>query len=303
MSEKEPTEGSAIQPIGFLVTLSSDWRINRVSANIADYFGAAPDELLGQPVTNLFSQSAIHSLRNRLALLRGPFATERLFSVPLTDATAHYDVAIHMSGDQTVIEAEPNHHDHHERESTGTVRGMIAQLGEVDTVADFFEVAANQVRALTGYDRVTIHRLGPDGGDEVVGEVMRKVIGPAMGEPSASLSVHPPTRRSLVSFIADVDAEPVPVVSRYVRRSRPADLSRSALLAASPADVEQLRSMGVGAALSIAIVTGGQLWGQITCHHHAPSCPSFERRSAVEWYAIMLAMQIEIRELKAKLDQ
>lgn len=302
MSETEPTAGSAIQPIGFLVTLASDWRISRVSANIGDNVGATPEDLLGQPVTSLFNPAAIHSLRNRLALLRGPNAVERLFSIQLTDSTAHYDVAVHMSGDQVVIEAEPTRDHHHDRESSGTVRGMIAQLGDVPTLEGFFIEAARQMRALTGYDRVTIHRFGPDNAVEVAGEAQRGATGSAMGA-SAPSRPAPAVPRSLVSLVADVDATPVPIIPALDRRGRPADLSRSGLRAASPDDLDLLRGIGVQAAMSISIVVAGRLWGQIDCHHHAPFCPSFERRSAAEWFAIMLAMQIEIRELKAKLGQ
>jgi len=293
----------AIQPIGFVLILSSDWRISHASANIGDYFGAAPEAVIGQPVTSLFNPNAIHSLRNRLALLRGPDAVERLFSIALTDEPAHYDVAVHMSGDQVVIEAEKSRDRHHDRESTGTVRGMIAQLGEVGMLADFFEQAARQVCALTGYERVTIHRFGRDGMDEVVGEALRSGIGAAMrGHAAGSArSARQPAPRNLLSLVADIDASPVPIVPALDRCGRPLDLSWSVLRAGSPDELDLLRGIGVRASLSIAIVSGGRVWGRIACDHRAPCCPSFERRSAAEWYAIMLAMQIEIRELKALL--
>ena len=300
MSGEDQPDSAAIQPIGFLVALSSDWRICRLSANVGDFLGISPEALLGSPVTSLFNPGAIHSLRNRLALLRGPDAVERLFSIQLTDAPAHYDVAVHMSGDEAVIDAEPNHDHHHDRESTGTVRGMIAQLGEIETLADFFADAARQMRALTGYDRVTIHRFGADGAVEIVGQGQRGAAGSAMGDPAPSRP-ESGVPRSLVSLVADVDAKPVPIVPALDRRGRPADLSRSGLRAAPTAELDRLRESGVQAALSISIVVAGRPWGLIACHHHAPCCPSFERRSAAEWFAIMLAMQIEIRELKAKL--
>ncbi len=301
MSDEEPIE-AAIQPIGFLASLSSDWRISRVSANIGDYLGASPETLLGQPVTSLFNPAAIHSLRNRLALLRGPDAVERLFSIPLTDDAAHYDVAVHMSGGQVVIEAEPTRDHHHDRESTGTVRGMIAQLAEVEPIAAFFNDAARQVRALTGYDRVAILRFAADGVG-VVGEAKRSAAASAMGSAPAALAGNASVPRSLVSLVADVDATPVMLIPPLDRRGRSADLSRAGLRAAPPAEVELLREIGARAAMTISLVVAGRLWGRIACHHHAPCCPSFERRSAAEYYAIMLAMQIEIRELKAKLAE
>lgn len=298
MSEEEPIK-AAIQPIGFLVSLSNDWRVSHVSANIGDFLPASPDTVLGEPVTGLFSPAAIHSLRNRLALLRGPDATERLFSISLTGDNDHYDVAVHMSDEQAVIEAERSPNSHHDRESTGTVRGMIAQLGQVETLAAFFNDAARQVRALTGYDRVTIHRFAPDGTDEPVGEAKRGATGAVMGSAATARRYDLSLPRSLVDLIADVDAAPVAIIPATDRRGRPADLSRAGLRDAPRAEIELLRAIGVRAALTLSLVVAGRLWGRIACHHHAPCCPSFERRSAAEWFAIMLAMQIEIRELRA----
>jgi light-regulated signal transduction histidine kinase (bacteriophytochrome) len=40
----------AIQPIGFLLSVSTDWRILRASANIEAFLGLPPDEVIGRPV-------------------------------------------------------------------------------------------------------------------------------------------------------------------------------------------------------------------------------------------------------------
>ena len=282
----------AIQPIGFLVTLSSDWRIGHVSANIGDFLNIAVETPPGQAVTGLFSPAAIHSLRNRLALLRGPNATERLFGISLTGDDAHYDVAVHMSGSHAIVEAEPNREHHHDRESSGTVRGMIAQLEELDSLRGFFSEAARQVRALTGYERVAIHRFDDTGKDEIVGAAARNGFAAVDAVP---LGTEP---SSPVKLVADVDAQLVamiPALEGHV------DLSRAALRAASPSELDRLRETGLHAGLSIGLMVRGRQWGVIACQHHTPFCPSFERRSAAEWYAVMLAMQIEIRELRARL--
>ena len=54
--------------------------------------------------------------------------------------------------------------------------------------------------------------------------------------------------------------------------------------------------MGVGASMSISIIVEGELWGLFACHHYAPRCPSFERRSVAELFAQMFAMRLESRE-------
>ena len=52
----------AIQPIGMLIALSSDWMVSRVSANIGDFFDAAPADLIGRPMSTIFSGDAIHAM-------------------------------------------------------------------------------------------------------------------------------------------------------------------------------------------------------------------------------------------------
>jgi hypothetical protein len=50
----------------------------------------------------------MHTLRNRLSVMRGPDVVERLFGVGLSDDGPLFDIAVHMSDDQVVIEAEPS---------------------------------------------------------------------------------------------------------------------------------------------------------------------------------------------------
>ena len=300
MSEQAVSEG-AIQPIGFLVALSSDWQVSRVSASIGDHLGITAAEALNQPITSLFAEDAVHSLRNRLCLLRNPDSVERLLGIALTGGESAYDVALHMSGETVVVEAEPSRGDHHDRDSTGTVRGMVAQLGSIATLPAFFTESARQMRALTGFDCVYIQRVWADGRVEVAGDAVRSgarsiVSTSSFADDSAADHSHH------LTIIADTSSDPVAIIAAAKARRRPLDLSNSLLRAPPPARVAALREAGIGAAIMVPLVVSGRKWGEIACYHRAPSCPSFERRSAIEWFALMLAMQIEIRELKAALE-
>ena len=68
-----------VQPFGFLIALTADWLVSRVSANSAQFIGLTPDDMLGKPIAALLDGEAIHALRNRITLLRGPDSVERLF--------------------------------------------------------------------------------------------------------------------------------------------------------------------------------------------------------------------------------
>ncbi len=304
--EREPIHLlGAIQPIGFLVALSSDWMIARVSANIAQFVDKAPDALVGHHVNELFSPDAVHSLRNRLALLRGPDALERLFRIDLLGIGRMFDIALHMSDGRVILEAEPST-EHLYGDATGTVRAMIGRLDQAPDMTAFFNEGARQVRALTGFDRVMIYRFAPDGSGEVVAESAKSGIGSFLGLHYPPSDIPRQARelykRSLLRVITDIEASPVPIVPPRDEHDQPLDLSLSVLRSVSPIHIEYLRNMGVRASMSISIVVEGELWGLVACHHYSPRCPSFERRSVAELFSQMFSMRIETRERKQTVE-
>ncbi len=304
--DREPIhELGKIQPIGFLVAVSTDWLISRVSANIGHFLKVSVDDIVGQPITQIFTGNAIHALRNRLALLRGAEAVERIFRFKLDESDALFDVAIHVTGPWVIIEAEPST-EHDYGDATGTVRGMLTRLDTASDEAGFFNEGARQVRALTGFDRVMIYRFDSDGSGEVIAETAKSGIGSFLGLHYPPSDIPRQARelykRNLLRVITDIDAEPVSIVPALDENERPLNLSLSVLRAVSPIHIEYLRNMGVRASMSISILVGGELWGLIACHHYAPRCPSFERRSVAELFAQLFAMRIESRERQKVVD-
>lgn len=295
----------AIQPIGFLLALSSDWLVARASANFEDFFGREPEDVIGKPAATLLSPDAVHSIRNRLSLLRSPDASERIFRCPLIDGGKLFDIAIHMVDGLIIIEGEPSS-DHAYGDATGTVRGMIARLDSAPTIESFFNEGARQVRALTGFDRVMVYQFDEHGSGAVVAESAKPGIGsflglhyPASDIPKQARELY---KRNLLRVITDIDSVPVPIVPALNERRQPLDLSLSVLRSVSPIHIEYLRNMGVRASMSISILVEGELWGLVACHHYSPRRPSFERRSVAELFAQMFSMRIESRERKAMVD-
>lgn len=288
----------AIQPIGFLLALTADWLVARASANLADFIGRTPEDVIGRPIADILPASIIHDLRNRSAMLRGPDAIERLFDCDLIGTGHRFDVAVHVSNGQVVIECEPASGEH--GDAGGMVRSMITRLDQCGDMAAFFKEGARQVRALIGFDRVMVYRFAADQSGEVVAEAARAGIGKFMGlrYPASDIPVQARElyRRNLLRIITDVNSVPVPIVPQRDASGAPLDLSLSLLRAVSPIHIEYLKNMGVEASLSISIIVEGKLWGLFACHHYAPRCPSFERRSVSELFAQMFAMRLESRE-------
>jgi light-regulated signal transduction histidine kinase (bacteriophytochrome)/CheY-like chemotaxis protein len=303
--EREPIHVLGnIQPFGFLIAASADWLVSRVSANIAQFMGRSPDELLGTPLTELLSETALHTIRNRIALLRGPDAVERLFHLPLTQGGAPFDLALHFSGDQIVIEAEPAVVE--EMESSALVRAMIARLAQSEGLTAFFREGARQVRALTGFDRVMVYRFDDQGSGEVVAESLRPGVDSFLGLHYPASDIPAQARklylRNIFRVIADVGAKPVPIQPAINPKGQALDQSLSVLRAVSPIHIEYLTNMGVGASLSISIIADGKLWGLFACHHYAPRLPSLAARTAAELFGQMFSLMLESRERRDTAD-
>ncbi len=288
----------AIQPIGFLIALTADWMVARVSANVAEFLGREPGELFGKPLREVFPAATVHDLRNRAGMLRGPDAVERMFNCRIVDDATLFDVAVHFSGGQVVIEAEPASGEN--GDATGMVRSMISRLDQCGDVSSFFREGARQVRALTGFDRVMVYRFAPDGSGEVVAEACKAGIGKFMGlrYPASDIPVQARElyKRNLLRIIDDVNAAPVPIVPQRDEAGKPLDLSLSMLRSVSPIHIEYLKNMGVCASMSISIIVEGRLWGLFACHHYSAHRPSFEVRSVCELFSQMFSMRLESRE-------
>ncbi|RYY29457.1 MAG: GAF domain-containing protein [Sphingomonadales bacterium] len=294
----------AIQPIGFLLTVSEQWEIERASENLAEFLGVSPQEAIGKPLDALIGGHAVHNFRNRIAMLRGGDAVERIFGAKLRDDLRSFDIALHVSDGQIVIEGEPASDEH--GDATNTVRSMIARLDQTDSLDSFLNEGARMIRGLTGFDRVMVYRFDQDGSGEVAAEACRSGIGRFKG------LHYPPTdipaqarvlyKRNLLRVIADLEAEPVPIFSSAARRGQILDLSLSILRSVSRIHIEYLKNMGVGASMSISIIVDDELWGLFACHHYGPLNPSFERRSVCELFAQMFAMRLESRLRKELME-
>lgn len=288
----------AIQPTGFLVALTADWIVSRASVNLPQFIGLDVSAALGLPLDQVFTQQAVHDLRNRASMLRSGDTVERLFGVSLVDGYGPFDVAIHYSVGQIIIEAEPSQGTI--GDVTGIVRSMFARLDQCQDMNSFYREGARQVRALVQFDRVMVYRFAPEGSGEVVAEACRPGIGRFMGLHYPASDIPAQARqlylRNLLRVIGDVHAKPVPIEPALDENGIPLDLSLSLLRSVSPIHIEYLKNMGVEASLSISIIVDGKLWGLFACHHYSANNPNFERRAVAELFSQMFCMRLESRE-------
>ena len=276
------SEPQSIQPTGFHLRLSSDWRVSAVSANIGDFLPVVAELALGQPITTLFRDDAIHDVRNRMALLRSDDAIEHLLRVSVANNTRLLDLSIFRDGNGYGIDAEPSD-GHAFGDPTAIVEGMLARVASAsasDPVSIANE-AARQLRALTGFDRVLVF-----GGGNLLGQSIR----PGQNARDPVMSATPVAHLT----IADRRAEPVAILT-----ADRAGTSKSTLRVPSDEEGAVIDSLQARAACIVPLLRDGQPWGHIGCYHGAPRHLGVERRSVACLFARFIALQIEVAELRA----
>ncbi|WP_240624554.1 HWE histidine kinase domain-containing protein [Aurantiacibacter odishensis] len=293
--DREPIHiPGGIQPIGFLLSLSADWLVQR-AANTHPYLGIEPEELLGKSLPGVFAESAVQLIRARISMLRGEDSVERVFAVPLLSDGSLFDLALHFSGRSVVLEAEPSKGD--QVEVSSATRNILARLATCRDVESLLNEGARQARALLGFDRAMIYRFAGDESGEVVAQSVARGFDSFLGLNFPATDIPQQARklymRNTFRIIGDASAQQVPIVQRG--DGEPLDLSLSLYRAVSPIHLEYLRNMGVAASLSISIIVNGRLWGLIACHHHEPLMPSFAQRSAAELFGQIFSLQLESR--------
>ena len=290
-----------IQAHGLLLACTlPDWTIAHASANTSRFFdGVSPESLLGKPIDHVLPLEAVHSVRNQLqtAMLSG--TVDRLDCYALNDGPQRYDLTVHMVDGLAVIEAEPSVQTSG-ADGVSVLRGLVSRLRRAPTVARLLSLAAQQMRVVTGYDRVMIYRFLHDDSGEVVAEAVRPGMQPFKGlrYPASDIPAQARElyRRQPLRLIPDIDYVPVPILPGLSPEGLPLDLSLAALRSVSPVHLQYLRNMNVRATLTVSLMHGDRLWGLIACHHSEPYYISGSLCSAAELFGQMLSLQIDVSE-------
>jgi light-regulated signal transduction histidine kinase (bacteriophytochrome) len=287
----------AIQSFGFLLAVNADWTVVRASENTYSHIGLNPGQLIGHPAARCIHGDVLHDIRGRLQLATAPGVVERLFGQQLVSGGKAFDVAVHQSGRETILEFEPA--EEQQVSALATLRTVFNRLERHSTQADLCRDAARQVRALTGFDRVMIYRFADDGSGEVIAESAKGGLPSYLGLRYPGSDIPAQARalyeRNILRIIVDVDATPAAVVPVFSPEGTRLDLSMSVLRSVSPIHLEYLRNMGVRSSMSISILRGGRLCGLIACHHGTPNRVGFQRRSVVELFGQMFSHLLEVR--------
>jgi chemotaxis family two-component system sensor kinase Cph1 len=298
--ENEPIRiPGTIQPHGWLVVIDpSDLRILQASQNVHEIFGFEAEHVLGSPLTTFLVESSSRRLREALSV---EDSLSSVNPVPLTTAedTHQLDAILHRLADRVIIEFECRDDELSLATSFHRIRQANIRLNGAADFSEFTHGLAEEVRALTGFDRVMVYRFDRQWHGEVIAEDRRSDLEPFLSLRFPASDI-PPQARELYTtnwlrIIPTARYEPVPLVPPFLD-GQPLNLSESVLRSVSPVHLQYLRNMGVAASMSISLVHEGALWGMVACHHYSgPRRLSYGIRAAAEFLGQAASLLIPVK--------
>jgi two-component system, chemotaxis family, sensor kinase Cph1 len=301
--DNEPirTPGS-IQPHGFLLTVSHALEVLQASANLGDITGLPAAQASGRPLRAVIGDEAHARIAPQLtggALGARPFY---LGTVTLA-SERHFDVLAHAWDGLLVVEFEPvgRAQPAHFRDLYPLIGDFLLKANEAANVALLAQLAAQHIRAVTGFARVMVYQFDTDGHGHVMAEARDESCHSYLGQHFPASDIPAQARElytlSRIRLIQDANYVPAPLVPGLNPVTGKAnDLSFAALRSVSPVHLQYMRNMGTLASMSVSLVVRGKLWGLISCHNADPTPVPFEKRTACEQLGQILALCIENRE-------
>ncbi|RYZ23554.1 MAG: GAF domain-containing protein [Chitinophagaceae bacterium] len=295
--ESEPIHiPGSIQPQGVLLGLDPAGVIRYCSTNVSGFFNAEPAALLSRPLAEVHPE--LYTLMKDALVAGGDLSRPSRIET----AGRPWDVFGCSNGDGVfVLELE------HAVPADVPMDALFDQTAEFVThigrsrsLQELCQRVADQTRAITGYDRVMVYRFDKDYNGEVYAESRDAALEPFVGLHYPHTDIPVQARelylRNLLRLIADVSYEPVPLLT--VEGTPPElDLGMARLRSVSPIHIQYLKNMGVGATLTISLVSEGRLWGLISCHHRTPKHLGHLQRKAALLQGLFLSSQINVRQV------
>lgn len=262
-------DGARVQAACYFLELSLDWIVLRASENIHQLLGESHVTLIDEPLGSFVHGQALHDLRNLFSRLSGTTGIARAYAVRLTNDPDLVDIAFQLSDGRVLLEA--THSPGSYGEAFGTVGGLITGLSNSHGQA-LLDGAARRMRALTGYDRVTL----------VCAEDRAESSRGAFSGP-ADMSA------DLPAIVADTQAASVGIFPRDADETSACD----ALMRSPDGGSDH----GIRASLRVPFNVDN-LRGEFRCDSRTPREASFELHAAAELFAQLFAMRLEIDQLK-----
>ena len=229
-------------------------------------------------------------------------------SAPMVEAVTiagrEFDCVVHARGAHVIVEFESRDVSLDLISAFALkAHGALDRLKRQGSITALLQMATDQVRQITGFDRVMGYRFSRDGSGNVVAESKIAQLDAFLGLRYPASDIPAQARRLYVMntlrLIPDMHGVPV-AVSGGAQTT--VDMSYCVLRSVSPVHIEYLQNMGVGASMSVSIIVEGKLWGLIACHHMRPRHVPYAIRMTADVIAQVLAATVQTLEARRRAD-
>ncbi|MGH6646598.1 ATP-binding protein [Aquabacterium sp.] len=307
--DREPIRiPGSIQPHGYLMCLDrADLRILQYSANLPRLFQVPAEDLVRLPLARHVGEALVQDLAHALQtgiVTETPYLVGNYLVGQVEAVGPRFNALVHQHDGRLILELEASDNADPRRFPMiyPMMRVFVSRLQDADSVKELCQLAAEEMRRITGFGRTMVYRFDAAGHGEVLGEDRDEAYTSHLGQwfPAGDI---PRQARELyllnrIRVIPSASYEPVPLLSpaNGVADDRPIDLSHAVLRSVSPVHLEYMRNMGTLASMSVSIVVRGELWGLISCHDAQPRNVGFEVRTACEHLGQILSLQVEAKQ-------
>jgi chemotaxis family two-component system sensor kinase Cph1 len=303
--DREPIHISGhIQPHGvLLVVREPQLEILQVSENTLHLLGFAPESAIGQDLSLLFDRVQLEKLKACLRNENLKTVNPIKLYVERPGKSLEFDCILHRVQEVLMVELElaTSQENLSVFSFYHSVRATVSKIQSAKNLKDLCQVTVEEVRQISGFDRVMVYQFDPEGNGAVIAEDKAETLSPFLGLNYPSSDI-PKQARQLYSLnwlrlIPDINYQPVPIVSgKNAVTTQPRDLSFSVLRSVSPIHIEYLQNMGVAASMSISLIKDKELWGLIACHNYTPKYLNYELRAACEFIGQVMSLELQSKE-------
>jgi light-regulated signal transduction histidine kinase (bacteriophytochrome) len=289
-----------IQPHGILLVLDKkDGTVLQVSENVQQKFGIPPNALVGKSVSGFLAAGQMEIIQELAVKQPGSKITHAVSMVIDGKNAGAYTAQVHAKDAYLVMELEEDTADKNFNliSRYQDLKRMLAAVDAATTTGEACSIVAEELKKISGFDKVMIYRFDEAWNGEVIAEEMEQGMDPYYGLKFPATDIPKQARelykKSPYRFIPNIAYEPVrlypvinPVTSAFT------DLSDSNLRSVAAVHLEYLANMNVTASMSTRILKGDKLWGLIACHHRTAKYLSNEMCSVFELLSGIISTKI-----------
>lgn len=299
--EKEPVHLIRyVQPHALLVACNrDDWSIKFISNNCTTFLGKSVSDYLNEDL-RIFLPADIVAQIIRSISANDKFSENGTIPFPGFHDGETYNLLAHINdAGLLVLEIEPQSENIRSIDFQMKMGVAISRLQSENKLTKVFEIAATEVKNVTGFDRVMVYRFDEEGHGTIIAEALNEGLEPYLGLRYPASDIPQQARdlfiKNQVRFISDLRAEPAilrPALHQETGESF--DQSYCAARGTSPIHVEYLLNMGVRGSMTIAILKHGQLWGLFACHHYDKIWLDYSVRNLIKFMGQVISGHLVI---------